>query len=1036
MIHIPPVLIDAIKEERAVLFLGAGASKQGEHPEGKQIPHGDKLRDLICDKFLGGALKQKPLPAVAAMAASEASLFSFQEYIRELFLPFEPADFHLLIPKFRWRAIATTNFDLIIEKAYENVREPLQNLVKVVKDGDGFDKRLQKEIDPVGFFKLHGCIDSYTDSETPLILGTEQYASYSKNRTRLYSRFRDLGFECPVIFVGYSISDPHIQNILFDLTDSTIKRPPFYLVLPRIDAIETRHWARNNVDTIEATFEDFLGAIDQSILPLARAFPAGLGGGELTIRKYYLSADPPEPAFLAKYLALNVTHIHSGLSATFQDPREFYRGYDNGWGCITQKLDADRSITDSVLVDAVLLEKEERRPAELFMLKGPGGNGKTVSLKRIAWEAGVTFNRLVLYPKGPAGLNIESLVEINRLTGERIFLFVDRVALVRNELHDLLRAARSRSLPLSIVGAERDNEWNIYCDQLEPFVCQEFPVRYLNKREIKELLDLLDKHDALGMLKGHSFEERVEKFVERAGRQLLVALHEATLGKPFEDIIVDEFRRIEPEAARSLYLNICALHQFGALVRVGLISRASGIGFEQFQTQFIQPLENVVHVVKGSPHSDVHYRSRHQHVAEIVFQRILPDVEDRFDLLARLLKAINIDYSSDNETFSRLIRGRGIAEVFSSVDLGRLFYDRVEAAAPDNYFILHQRAVFETKHAQGSLDHGEEAATRAYELNPKNHSIHHTQAVIARRKANETDDPLRKKHLRRIARKKLGNRTLQSSEYDLSTYARLAIDEFKELSISLDMSDNEKPPSELIKAAKETETTIQRSLQRFPESSELLSVEATFREFLNQTDKALHVLERAFNLNPRQDWLAVRLSRMYHEAGELQKSKAVLNTCLQVHPSSKSAHLQLGRILSASGESDRAIEHLRRGFTLGDNRFDALFWYARELFLRGEFDEADELFATLQERAPGNFRTRRTGTVKKSGRTVVYDCRVNRKEEGYAFLSVPQFPKALFASRADSDSSDWDKLENKARAKCSLAFTRRGPRAISVRLEA
>ena len=42
---------------------------------------------------------------------------------------------------------------------------------------------------------------------------------------------------------------------------------------------------------------------------------------------------------------------------------------------------------------------------------------------------------------------------------------------------------------------------------------------------------------------------------------------------------------------------------------------------------------------------------------EIVFNRVVPAAEDRFDLLARVLKAINVDYPSDRETFSRLIRG-------------------------------------------------------------------------------------------------------------------------------------------------------------------------------------------------------------------------------------------------------------------------------------------------------------------------------------------------------------------------------------------
>ena len=560
MVDIPPSLINAIKEQRAVLFLGAGASLNAKHPDGDQIPQGDDLRDLICKKFLGGKLMNRPLNAVAAMAASEVGLAEFQMYIHELLFPFEPADFHLLIPKFRWRAIATTNFDLIVERAYENAPDRLQNLVKTVKDGDKFDTRMNKETNPVALYKLHGCIESYSDSDIPLILGNEQYAHYDKNRTRFYGRFRDLGYEHPVIFAGYSISDSHIQRILFDLTDPSIGRPPFYLISPGIVDIEVRYWSSHRVFVLDTTLEDFLGTINQTISTIARAIPTEVGGGELSIRRHYRVANAAEPLSVTSYLTTDATHVYSGLTASRQDPEQFYRGYDNGWGCILQNLDARRSFSDSVLVDAVLLDEANRPPAELFMLKGPGGNGKSVSLKRIAWETGVIYDQLALYPTGPTGLRIDPLAEIHRLTGKRIFLFVDRVALFRYELRELLQASRAQSIPLSIVGAERDNEWNIYCEQLEPFVRQEFPVRYLNEREIGKLLDLLEQHNALGLLKNSAPEDRVRAFTKDAGRQLLVALHEATLGIPFEEIVLDEFQRIEPAVARNLYLDICALH--------------------------------------------------------------------------------------------------------------------------------------------------------------------------------------------------------------------------------------------------------------------------------------------------------------------------------------------------------------------------------------------------------------------------------------------------------------------------------------------
>ena len=1034
MSDIPPILKDAVKEQRAVLFLGAGASRNAKHPNGDQIPQGDSLRKLICHKFLGGKLMQRPLNAVAAMAANEAGLTEFQSYISDLFMPFEPADFHFLIPKFRWRAIVTTNFDLIVERAYANSTTPRQNLIKTVKDGDRFDTRLNKESNPVGFYKLHGCIESYSDLEIPLILSNEQYASYRKNRTRLYDRFRDLGYEYPIIFSGYSISDPHIQELLFDLTDPNIGRPPFYYISPEITDLEKRYWEKLRVFTVEASFEDFLKTIDQAITNLARALPIDIGGGELSIRKHYRIAQPTESQSLKSYIATDITHIHSALTAARQDPRQFYRGYDDGWGCILQNLDGYRSISDSVLVDSILLAEEKRSTTELFMLKGPGGNGKSVSLKRIAWEAGVTYENLVFYNEIPAGLRIEPLAEIHHLTGKRIFLFVDRVALVRNELRKLLENSRSQSIPLSIVGAERDNEWNIYCEQLEPFLRQEFRVRYLSEREIGELLSLLEQHNALGMLQNLAPENRVRKFVEGAERQLLVALHEATLGIPFEEIVVDEFRRIEPAIARDLYLDICALHQFDAPVRAGLISRASGIRFEKFQAEFIKPLENVVRVVRDGHNRDVYYRSRHQHIAEIIFNKMLPSPEDKFDLLVRLIKAMNVDYSSDFETFYRSIKGRRIADMFPSIELGRLFYERVQETMPDDPFSWHQRAVFEMQHPGGSFARAEEAAAHAFKLNPNNHSIQHTQAEIARQMANNTADPLRKKSLRRTTREKLSSNTQRTNEYDLYTHAQLAIDEFKEFAASLNISDDKKPPTPLLEAAKETETVIQRGLQIFPESSELLAAEATFREFLDQTAQARQALERAFNLNHRQDWLAVRLARMYQASNETMNSKRVLKACLEDNPSSKSAHLEMGRILIASGENDAAIDHLMRSFTIGDNNFEGQFWYARELFLQGQDDKAGELFSALNDKAPGRFRTQAAAVAERDGIPIMYDCRVERKEEGYAFLKLFRFPKNIFTSRADSDPREWEKLYARTQAKCSLAFNRRGARAISITL--
>ncbi len=46
-------LISAIQEGRAVLFLGAGASRGAKDREGKSIPIASDLANMLADKFLG-----------------------------------------------------------------------------------------------------------------------------------------------------------------------------------------------------------------------------------------------------------------------------------------------------------------------------------------------------------------------------------------------------------------------------------------------------------------------------------------------------------------------------------------------------------------------------------------------------------------------------------------------------------------------------------------------------------------------------------------------------------------------------------------------------------------------------------------------------------------------------------------------------------------------------------------------------------------------------------------------------------------------
>ncbi|MDE4304151.1 SIR2 family protein [Phaeobacter gallaeciensis] len=172
---LPPALLSAIKDQRAVLFLGAGASLEARDRNRKKPPTGDGLRDLICDKFFEGSYKDYDLASASEFAFEQHGNLVVNEFIKNIFEPFLPSKPHLSIPNFKWAAIATTNYDTLIEKSYKAKTHPLQTPVSFVSNQDPVDIRMRAVENSVEYLKLHGCIERAHDVNLPLILSVDSY---------------------------------------------------------------------------------------------------------------------------------------------------------------------------------------------------------------------------------------------------------------------------------------------------------------------------------------------------------------------------------------------------------------------------------------------------------------------------------------------------------------------------------------------------------------------------------------------------------------------------------------------------------------------------------------------------------------------------------------------------------------------------------------------------------------------------------------------------------------------------------------------
>lgn len=1033
MTELPRLLKEEIQNGNVGLMLGSGASKGAFHPKGAVPPDGKQLAEKISLKFLNESFVGRPLEIVSELAISQSDLFTVQSFVADIFRDFEPADFHLLLPLFHWTAIATTNYDRIIEKAYQKNAERAQNLAVFMREGERIEAKLRSR-ETVAYIKLHGCITCIDDIRLPLILTPEQYITHKINRARLFERVESLMTDYPFVFVGHSLSDPDIRQILLSLEKLEEARPRSFLVMPSVSPEEERFWEKKKLSTIRATFEEFLNDLNSEIPTSFRRLHIDAKAEDRPITRRFKVREPSENHVgLYSFLERDVYYLHGAMAVEEIDAKQFYKGYAGEFGGIAVGYDVYRELNDKVIEGIMLHDEVGRDRTELFVVKGHAGSGKSICLKRIAWDSACQFQKLCLFVRAQSVLPYEYLFQLFNLCKERIYLFIDPANEYRDKIEQLLSLAERDKMLLTIITAERYNEWNEQCTTLDSLVNDTFEVKYLNAKEVDGLLQLLTKHSSLGHMAGLPIEKQHEEMSERAGRQLLVALHEATLGKPFSDIVLDEFNSIRDSRARALYLTVCIFHRLGVQTRAGLISRVHGIKFEEFKEKLFKPLEFIVFAVKDGIIHDFYYRTRHQHIAEIVFERALSSQQDRFDEYMKILKAIDVDYQADSEAFRGLTNAKELLSLFADPSLVRQFYLAARIRNRDNPSLIQQEAIYEMNRVGGDLSRASSLVSFALELAPHNKAISHSFAEIALAKARKANTEVEKRkyyeEAKDISRKLINAGTIGGYAYH--TLVKATFSQLEELGSAENQGEAER-------LVKELEELLERTRQRFPDDPFILDTEARYAEYLSNYPKAVVLLTRAFETNPQSPYIAIRLSKKLANEGNHEQALSVLKQCADRNPGDKHVNFAIADVMERYSAGSRAEigHHLRRSFTDGDSNFAAQFKYARHLFIDGELKESMRLFAGLREAKVSPLIKREfRGHVMDGNSKKRFAGMIARIELGYGFIKRDGALDDVFADPRGTDESTWGKIRKGERVTFFLSFNYLGPVAVDLKSE-
>lgn len=239
---IPPELIQAIKNNKCILFVGSGLSAKVTRSTNKTLPlWGGFLEELLDWSksknaiFWNGPeeitdIIKKGNFLLAAQELQECiSLGEFAEFLNFVFRDKKviPTETHKNIFKTPFRAILTTNYDTLLEGAFALTHDGQMPIKFTQEDLQTISSPLRSE--DFFLFKIHGDIDR----PESIILGSKSY-NQILFRTPEYLHFLETLFTThTVLFIGFSGNDIDLDFVtdrLSTIYSRTLNK--HYILLP------------------------------------------------------------------------------------------------------------------------------------------------------------------------------------------------------------------------------------------------------------------------------------------------------------------------------------------------------------------------------------------------------------------------------------------------------------------------------------------------------------------------------------------------------------------------------------------------------------------------------------------------------------------------------------------------------------------------------------------------------------------------------------------------------------------------------------
>lgn len=337
---------------KAILFVGAGFSLGAETLEGEPIPTGRKLAKKLCNE--ASVPEIEDLKQASSRYLRKKTPEDLIARLKNIFTVKSVSDSHRAIAEVPWRSVYTTNYDNVLERAGAEKGKKYTPLTLV----DDPRKHRQSSNAAV---HINGYIDrlDLDDLNASFKLTNASYLTQQFRESVWSDVFiRDIQAAQAIFFVGYSLYDLDIQEILF--ADATLQQKVFFVQRKDMTEEEVEYSDLSDFGTILPI------GVEQFVADLAAVDPLSISNDSSLVLTGFeeIQIDKIKPTNL-------------GDDAVFAF---LFRGEVNKDIVIDRVLSKSRE--DYVFEREVEVDLKAAMPiSENFVLVGDLANGKTTLLR-------------------------------------------------------------------------------------------------------------------------------------------------------------------------------------------------------------------------------------------------------------------------------------------------------------------------------------------------------------------------------------------------------------------------------------------------------------------------------------------------------------------------------------------------------------------------------------------------------------------------------------------------------------------------------